>query len=57
MATNKPVARQPCPICFETEPHTGTCGSPDTKALCNREPQQPTPPTASNRNEDDLNGA
>lgn len=25
-----------CPICFEDEPHTGTCGSDDPKALCNR---------------------
>ena len=37
----EPVARQPCPGCFETGPHTGTCGSSDPKALCNREPQQP----------------
>lgn len=34
------VGAQPCGICFETEPHTGTCGSSDPKALCNK-PDQP----------------
>lgn len=30
------IQAQPCGICFETEPHTGTCGSSDPKALCNQ---------------------
>jgi len=25
-----------CPICSEDEPHTGTCGSSDPRALCNK---------------------
>lgn len=31
-----------CSVCFETEPHTGTCGSSDPRALCNL----PTPAEA-----------
>src|SRR5690554_4042432 len=30
-----------CPICHEDEPHTGTCGSSDPRALCNR--NEPAP--------------
>lgn len=40
-----PVAAEPaqskCPICFEDEPHTGTCGSSDPRALCNLPIAQP----------------
>lgn len=32
--TDKPM----CIACFETEPHTGTCGSSDPRALCNKRP-------------------
>lgn len=39
----KPVA---CVICHETEPHTGTCGSNDKRALCNAAPLLKVEPTA-----------
>lgn len=32
----QPAEPVKCPICYEDEPHTGTCGSSDPKALCNR---------------------
>ena len=34
---------EPCPICAEDEPHTGTCGSSDPRALCNRTQAEPAP--------------
>ncbi|MGB5807790.1 hypothetical protein [Castellaniella sp.] len=36
------ASAEPCPICFEDEPHTGTCGSSNPRALCN----QPAAPVA-----------
>lgn len=35
-AAPQPTEPVKCPICYEDEPHTGTCGSSDPKALCNR---------------------
>jgi hypothetical protein len=32
-----------CPVCCSDEPHTGTCGSSDPRALCNRAKAEPAP--------------
>jgi len=38
-----PVEPVECPICGSDEPHTGTCGSRDPRALCNRAEAKPAP--------------
>lgn len=43
-----------CPVCSETEPFTGTCGSNDTRALCRADRLESAPTPAEARGEDAL---